>query len=55
MPTAIEFNNISKIYRLGLVSTGTLANDIHRWWTKKGNTVPIDFASNNTKLCDHYM
>ena len=33
MPTAIEFNNISKIYRLGLVSTGTLANDIHRWWT----------------------
>lgn len=33
MSTAIEFNNISKIYRLGLVSTGTLANDIHRWWT----------------------
>jgi lipopolysaccharide transport system ATP-binding protein len=30
---AIEFNNISKIYRLGLVSTGTIANDIHRWWT----------------------
>lgn len=33
MATAIEFNNISKIYRLGLVSTGTLANDLHRWWT----------------------
>ena len=33
MATAIEFNNISKIYRLGLVSTGTLVNDIHRWWT----------------------
>jgi lipopolysaccharide transport system ATP-binding protein len=33
MPKAIEFNNISKIYRLGQVSTGTLANDIHRWWT----------------------
>ena len=33
MPTAIEFNNISKIYRLGLVSTGTLAHDLHRWWT----------------------
>ncbi len=31
--TAIEFNNISKIYRLGLVSTGTLAHDIKRWWT----------------------
>lgn len=33
MPTAIEFNNISKIYRLGLVSTGTLAHDMKRWWT----------------------
>ena len=33
MPTAIEFNNISKIYRLGLVSTGTLRHDLHRWWT----------------------
>lgn len=32
MPTAIEFNNISKIYRLGLVSTGTLAHDLKRWW-----------------------
>lgn len=31
--TAIEFNNISKIYRLGLVSTGTLAHDLKRWWT----------------------
>ena len=33
MATAIEFNNISKIYRLGLVSTGTLSHDIKRWWT----------------------
>ena len=33
MPTAIEFNNISKLYRLGLVSSGTLSNDIKRWWT----------------------
>ena len=33
MDTAIEFNNISKIYRLGLVSTGTLAHDVKRWWT----------------------
>ena len=33
MSTAIEFNNISKIYRLGLVSTGTLAHDLKRWWT----------------------
>lgn len=32
MPTAIEFNNISKLYRLGLVSSGTLSNDLKRWW-----------------------
>jgi lipopolysaccharide transport system ATP-binding protein len=30
--TAIEFNNISKQYRLGLVSTRTLRHDINRWW-----------------------
>ncbi len=32
MSTAIEFNNISKLYRLGLVSSGTLSNDLQRWW-----------------------
>ncbi len=30
--TAIEFNNISKQYRLGLVSTRTLSHDLNRWW-----------------------
>lgn len=33
MATAIEFDNISKLYRLGLVSTGTLAHDLKRWWS----------------------
>ena len=32
MATAIEFNNISKQYRLGLVSTKTLSHDLNRWW-----------------------
>ena len=32
MATAIEFNNISKQYRLGLVSTKTLSHDLDRWW-----------------------
>lgn len=31
--TAIEFDNISKQYRLGLVSTRTLSHDLQRWWT----------------------
>ena len=30
--TAIEFENISKQYRLGLVSTRTLAHDLRRFW-----------------------
>lgn len=30
---AIEFENVSKQYRLGLVSTGTIAHDLNRWWT----------------------
>ena len=31
--TAIEFNHVGKQYRLGLVGTGTLSHDLHRWWT----------------------
>jgi lipopolysaccharide transport system ATP-binding protein len=32
MPTAIKFENISKQYRLGLVSTHTLSHDLNRWF-----------------------
>ena len=32
MSTAIEFGHVSKQYRLGLVSTQTLAHDIRRFW-----------------------
>jgi lipopolysaccharide transport system ATP-binding protein len=30
--TAIKFENISKQYRLGLVSTQTLSHDLNRWF-----------------------
>ena len=30
--TAIEFEHVSKQYRLGLVSTKTLSHDIRRFW-----------------------
>jgi len=30
--TAIEFRNIGKQYRLGVVSTRTLTHDLNRWW-----------------------
>ena len=33
--TAIEFENICKQYRLGLVSTGTLSHDLNRFWQTK--------------------
>ena len=33
MSTAIRFENISKQYRLGLVSTQTLSHDLKRWYT----------------------
>lgn len=32
MSAAIEFENISKQYRLGLVSTRTISHDLNRWW-----------------------
>ena len=35
MSTAIEFNNVSKQYKLGLVSTKTLSHDLNRWWQTK--------------------
>ena len=31
---AIKVENISKQYRLGTVSTGTLSHDLNRWWHK---------------------
>lgn len=32
MSTVIKFENISKQYRLGLVSTQTISHDLNRWW-----------------------
>lgn len=29
---AIEFENVGKQYRLGLVSSGTISHDLNRWW-----------------------
>lgn len=33
MSTAIEFERIGKLYRLGTITTGTLRQDLQRWWT----------------------
>jgi lipopolysaccharide transport system ATP-binding protein len=31
--TAIKIENLSKMYRLGTIGTGTLSHDLKRWWT----------------------
>ncbi|HLP36106.1 ABC transporter ATP-binding protein [Lacibacter sp.] len=39
--TVIKVENISKQYRLGTVSTGTLSHDLNRWWhTVRGKEDP---------------
>ncbi len=32
--TIIEVENISKLYKLGSLGTGTLSHDLNRWWSK---------------------
>lgn len=33
--TVISVENISKVYRLGVIGTGTFFGDLNRWWFKK--------------------
>jgi lipopolysaccharide transport system ATP-binding protein len=41
LSTVIKVENLSKLYRLGQVGTGSLAHDINRWWHKlRGNEDP---------------
>ncbi len=38
---AIKFENISKLYRLGVIGTGTISHDLNRWWhTVRGKEDP---------------
>ncbi len=42
MPTAIEINNLSKLYRLGVVGSRTLKDDLQRWWWRvRGKGDPL--------------
>jgi len=40
---AINVNNVSKIYRIGQIGTGSLAHDIERWWGIKILNQPDPF------------
>ena len=35
MTTALSVENLSKVYRLGQISTGTFTNDLKVWWAKQ--------------------
>lgn len=57
MSTAIEFNNISKLYRLGLVSSGTLSSDLKRWWQmnilgKEDPFLKVGSVNDRSKVAD---
>lgn len=49
----IQIENLSKQYRLGEVSTGTIAHDINRWWArmrgKEDPTLRVTAANNREK------
>jgi lipopolysaccharide transport system ATP-binding protein len=34
MPNAIKVENLSKVYQLGLIGTGTIASDLERWFAR---------------------
>ena len=41
MSTVISIEDVSKLYRLGEIGTGSLAHDVNRWWHKiRGNENP---------------
>ena len=35
MDTVIKIENLSKLYRLGEIGTGTISHDLNRWWQTK--------------------
>ena len=43
MTTAIRIENVSKLYRLGTVGTGTISHDLNRWWHRiRGKEDPYE-------------
>ena len=30
----LKIENLSKLYRLGQIGTGTISHDLNRWWSK---------------------
>lgn len=53
MSIALKIENVSKMYRLGTVGTGTLSHDLNRWWAmlrgKEDPTLRIGQVNDRTK------
>ena len=54
--TVIEFNNVGKQYILGTIGTGTLSQDLNRWWAnirgKEDPYLKIGETNDRTKKGD---
>ena len=54
--TVIEFNNVGKQYILGMIGTGTLSQDLNRWWAnirgKEDPFLKIGDTNDRTKKGD---
>jgi lipopolysaccharide transport system ATP-binding protein len=52
----IKVENVSKLYRLGEVGTGTLSHDLNRWWAKirgkEDPTIKIGAVNDRTQKTD---
>ena len=47
---ALQFDNVSKMYRLGLVGTSTLSDDLKRWWYRiRGKGDPFALVGQENK------
>ena len=54
MPTALEFNNISKLYHLGKINSRYFSDEYSRWWTTKVRRKEDPFLKfDETNDCSH--
>lgn len=54
MPTALEFNNISKLYHLGRINSQYFSDEFSRWWTMKVRRKEDPFLKvGETNDCSH--
>ena len=54
MPTALEFNDVSKLYHLGKINSRYFSDELSRWWTMKVRRKEDPFLKvGETNDCSH--